>query len=790
MKCLKILSFAAILACLAPPVVYGEDTGSHWDKLNRELGEHYRAGQYDKALVLAKQALEVAEKAVGPDHPDVALSLNGLALIYGTLGQYAQAEPLYQRALAIREKALGPHHPDVAASLNSLAVLYREQGQDGQAEPLYMRALAIQEQALGPHHPDVALSLNNLAALYHTQGQYAQPEPLYKRALAIREKALGPHHPAVAGSLNNLASLYETQGQYASALPLVRRASVIYRQRIVAGGSDNASAQEATINRDGFFQHLSLLAQNPDQEAATQIVDESFQIAQLAQASGTGAAVAKMAARFAKGDNAIAILVKRKQDAVERRAKAEASMLKAVSQTPDKRNLAAEQQLRDVIAGLGKDIIAVDAALDKRFPEYQELTRPEPLAIRQAQALLRPNEAMFVYAIEDEQSWLWVVRQKQATFLSLNVKQATLNQQIKELRTQTEVPDTGQLRKVDVATLHTLYRQLFAPASPHLKDVQHLMVVPAGALQSLPLSMLVASKPKVINNDIDYREVDWLIKHYAISVLPSVSSIRAFRQFAKAGTAQKPFIGFGDPLLKDDSATTRKLKIAGLFHSAGGGAANSQQTDIADVDMLRKQYRLPESADEIKAMAKIMRAGENAIFLQEKATETSVKKLDLSKYRMLAFATHGVMADEIGYGFEAGLILTPPKQGTLEDDGYLSAGEIAKLKLNADWVLLSACNTAAADGSPGAEGLSGLAKAFFYAGSRSLLVSHWPVASKATVLLTTTMLREYDANPKQGKAAAQRKAMLALMYTPDHPEYAHPLYWAPFAVVGEGGAGR
>ncbi len=429
-------------------------------------------------------------------------------MLYYTQDQYAQAEPLYKRALAIVKKALGPHHPDITTDLNNLAALYKTQDQYAQAEPLYKRTLTIMEKALSPHHPYITTSLNNLTALYKTQGQYAQTEPLYKRSLAIYEKALGPHHPDVALSLNNLAELYRTQGQYASALSLVRRASTIYHHRIIAGGSDNASAQEATKNRNGFFRHLSLLAQNPDQEAATQIADESFQIVQLAQASGTDAAVAKMAARFAKDDDAIAILVKRKQDAVERRAKAEASMLKTVSQTPDKRNPATEQQLRDAIAGLSKDIVAVDAALDKRFPEYQELTRPEPLTIRQAQALLRPNEAMLMYAIANEQSWLWIMRQKQATFLSLNAKQATLAEQIKELRTQTEIPDTGQLHKVDVATLHTLYRQLFTPALPHLKSVQHLIMIPAGPLQSLPLSMLVASKPKVINNDIDYREVD------------------------------------------------------------------------------------------------------------------------------------------------------------------------------------------------------------------------------------------------------------------------------------------
>lgn len=139
---------------------------------------------------------------------------------------------------------------------------------------------------------------------------------------------------------------------------------------------------------------------------------------------------------------------------------------------------------------------------------------------------------------------------------------------------------------------------------------------------------------------------------------------------------------------------------------------------------------------------------------------------------------------------EPGLILTPPNIGTLEDDGYLTAGEIAKLKLNADWVILSACNTAASDGTQGAEGFSGMAKAFLYAGARSLLVSHWPVASEATVPLTTGMLAAYEANPALGKAQAHRIAMLARMNTPDHPEYAHPLFWAPFVVVGEGGANK
>ena len=149
------------------------------------------------------------------------------------------------------------------------------------------------------------------------------------------------------------------------------------------------------------------------------------------------------------------------------------------------------------------------------------------------------------------------------------------------------------------------------------------------------------------------------------------------------------------------------------------------------------------------------------------------------------------MAGEFaGYG-EPALVLTPPDKGDATDDGLLGASEVAQLKLDADWVILSACNTAAPDGTPGAEGLSGLARAFFYAGSRALLVSHWPVLSDASVRLTTGAIETLAREPQIGRAEALRRAMLALLDDATlPPEYAHPAIWAPFSLVGEGGAGR
>ena len=172
-------------------------------------------------------------------------------------------------------------------------------------------------------------------------------------------------------------------------------------------------------------------------------------------------------------------------------------------------------------------------------------------------------------------------------------------------------------------------------------------------------------------------------------------------------------------------------------------------------------------------------------------TETAVKIMPLDRYRVVHFATHGLLAGETAQlakvHAEPALVFSPPDKATEEDDGLLTASEVAGLKLDADWVVMSACNTAAGS-EPGAEALSGLAKAFFYAGARALLVSHWPVNSYAATMLTSRTFAELRKAPEIGRSEAFRRAMLALMSDPKRPWAAHPSIWAPFVVVGEGGA--
>jgi tetratricopeptide (TPR) repeat protein len=244
----------------SPPAALGQSS-TIWDTadvaaLNQQATQLYNQGRYSEAIPLAQRALAIQEKALGPDHPDVALSLNNLAELYRA--QNADAEPLYKRSLAIDETALGPNHASVTGTLNNLGALYQAQGRYAEAEPLLKRSLAIKERAFGPDHPNVALSLNNLGELYRIQGHYADAEPLLKRSLAINEKAFGPEHPNVAFSLNNLASLYVAQGRYSEAEPRYLRSLAIWEKSL---GSDHPNVAISLNNLGLLYQAQGRIAE-------------------------------------------------------------------------------------------------------------------------------------------------------------------------------------------------------------------------------------------------------------------------------------------------------------------------------------------------------------------------------------------------------------------------------------------------------------------------------------------------------------------------------------------------
>ena len=416
-----------------------------------------------------------------------------------------------------------------------------------------------------------------------------------------------------------------------------------------------------------------------------------------------------------------------------------------------------------------------EKTISERFPEYGALVSPAPIDLKQLQTLLAEGEALVAYAVGEKRSFAWVIRRNGADFVSLDISSRDIEQQVQFLRNKLQPNDRGELPDMTPATSSRLYRQIFAPLESSLTGVKRIFLIPDAALQSLPFGVLGAGDPQA---------PEWLAKRYAFATLPSVSALRALRHFSKPAFGKEPFVGFGDPVLEGDADNRRGVATGNLFATRGlsSKAATIDGTGVVDVAALRKAAPLPDTADELRSLSSSLRGSSKAIYLKAKATETRVKQIDLSQYRFVGFATHGVMAGEMAGVAEPGLILTPPETGSLQDDGYLSASEVAQLKLNADWVLLSACNTAAPDGTPGAEGLSGLAKAFFYAGTRSLLVSNWQVSSSATQKLMSDTMKRYVDAPEKGKPEALQAAMLSMISSKD---YQHPFFWAAFVVVGD-----
>ncbi len=778
--------------------------------------------RYDEAEPLYRRALSVLEAAHGDSHPNIAATLNNLANLYRLQGKLDAAQPLFQRSLRIAEATRGANHPETAAAQANLAQLYLDRGKPAEASPLFRKSLAALEGALGPDHPDVATALNNLAAADRAAGRLAEADQELRRAVAILEKATGPASLDTATALANLASLDLTAGRAQLAVERLGKARDARQALLGADHPDVIAAlygmalAERAQNRPGpaleqvrqaakaleargarlrsdqrqqgtvstkdpatevVLLHLALLGATPNPRDAA-IVGEGFRSAQGLRGAKTSSAVSRMAARFAAGTNALAATIRQRQDLIERFRTVDALLVRELSKPGDQRK--DDAKLRAESEQLGQEIDRIDRELATRFPEYAELADPRPLSVADTQALLGPGEALLLYALDAKASHLWVVRGDGATYVPIAAGEAEIARDITALRQAvdpTQMRDPGNPPAFPIAKANEVYRRILGGAETQLQGIRHVIVVPDGALQSLPFSMLVDSAQT--------SPPAYLLNKYAFTTLPAVSSLRALRKFAQQSKAAQPFVGFGDPILAPQPT---QVAQRGLTRSAP--ATLFREGALANVAELRKLPGLPETADELRTLARLLKADEKtALFLRQQATERRVRQMKLSQYRVLAFATHGLMSGEFPGVVEPALVLTPPARASEQDDGVLTASEIAQLSLDAEWTILSACNTAAADGTPGAEGLSGLARAFFYAGTRALLVSHWQVESMAAARLTTVAIQQMAANPKLGRAEALRQSMLAMINDKAEPR-AHPLFWAPFVVVGEGGAPR
>jgi CHAT domain-containing protein/tetratricopeptide (TPR) repeat protein len=735
---------------------------------------YFDQGLYKKAIPLLVRSYELTNSVEGIDPEVKATMLNNLGQLYLAAFEPSKAREYLLEAIDLVANKLGPEHPSLIVKLNNLSAAYAGEEDYKNAEVIGKRALAIAENSFGPDHYHIASLLNTLSYLYSKNGDHEKAEQLMFRGINILKAALPPDHADLILSYRNTAHFFAAQGIYTEALDWHRLATSIVRKKF----SDADVEKSREVSREVIF-HVDL-ALHPEQEGGRdQLEAEAFEAVQLARFSSTGRALSKFSARFATKDTDLAKLIRERQDVLQVHEKLERHFVEILALPGSKQNSKTEQRIRGEIEVSNMRLAQLQGSIQQNFPQFDELTRLRPLRIADVKTLLKTGEALitFMSSSDERQFHVFVVRKDQAMAYTVELSRDETVELVTRLRAgldTSRIKSINHLPYYDLATAHQLYKRLLSPAEPMLEDIQHLFVVPSSALESIPLGILVTEKPEILTGSLEeYRNAAWLYRKIAITTLPSIRSLKALRKFARPSQAVEPFLGFGDPILEGTGSLAPASKIREFFTKG-----------IADVNKVRMLEPLPETADELQMMASYLDADAELVYLREHATERQVKTMALDAYRVIAFSTHALISGQLGL-HEPALVLTPPAKGSIEDDGLLTASEIAQLKLDADWVVLSACNTASGT-EPGAEGLSGLARAFFYSGARTLLVSHWPVVAEVSARITTTIFRERKLNPQTGPAEALRLAMLSVMKSKSEPAYAHPIFWAPFVVVGEG----
>jgi len=597
--------------------------------------------------------------------------------------------------------------------------------------------------------------------------------------------------------------LYAQEENTEDALAYSRKAtaSVIAHASVESSGTQQTESTAGLVEQrtDYFVRDVTNLAAAVRKriEPEADLGREALIMAQWAKQSAAAAAVQQMGLRFAAGTDALAALVRERQDLSAFWRDRDKALLAALTKPQGQQDPVAIGTLRRKLAEVESKLAANSARLEQEFPEYAALASGKPLKVEEVQRLLGADEALLFWLTGTEQSYVFALTQDDFEWHEIGLGAEKLSEKVTAVRAGLELEtfkSRGKPAPFDIALAHELYVALIGPVEELVKGKRHLLVVPSGPLTSLPFHLLVTEKAAQpvpgIKGIALYRDAAWLIKRHAVSVLPSVASLGALRLFARKSASTKSMIGFGDPIF-DPAERARVLAQRGVTKSrALVTRAYSELWDGSSPDrkkLAQALPSLPETADELEGVAVKLGALRSDIHLQKDATETTVKRAALSDYRVIYFATHGLLAGDVKGLGEPALALTIPDAPNDVDDGLLTASEVAQLKLNADWVVLSACNTAAGD-KPGAEALSGLARAFFYAGAHALLVSHWSIDSDAATRLTTMTFDILQSEPMIGRAEALRRAMLALMNDTTSPLNAHPALWAPFVLVGEGKA--
>jgi CHAT domain-containing protein len=538
---------------------------------------------------------------------------------------------------------------------------------------------------------------------------------------------------------------------------------------------------------DAYAKAAQARSKAGDDRGAQALLVEMFEAAQLSQGGITSQQIAQATARLSENarDPKVAEAIKARQDSAnaladlyrerdrleQARNPAPSAAAPGVALPTASAPPAISPELDAKIAKAQADVANADAALQAAAPNFGQLVQQVAPA-SQVFAALAPGEGFVSISLSNDGGWSFLLRDGHVYAARVDGGTPRMAKLVKTIRASIE-SDTGTPPPFNVAAARELYDATLGGLAAGMKGMTSLVVAPVGPLLSVPFELMLTGPA-----DPDHLgTAPFLLRRMEIAHVPAAANFVSLRKIAGGSRAQQAWFGFGDfhPVT---------LAQARASYSAGCGDSAALFAGLPP---------LPYAKRELEAARQILSAPAADELLGSRFTAPAVLKTPLKNYRILHFATHALLPTDLHCQTEAAIVTSAPAGAKNASGALLTASEVTGLDLDANLVILSACNSGGPGGGAAGESLSGLARSFFYAGARALLITHWEVNDQAAAYLVAVTLQRYRADPGLGFAGALRAAQLAMLdgAGKDLPAaIAHPFYWAPFALIGDGSGKR
>ncbi len=769
-------------------------------------------GDYSSALKYQKRALNIQE-SIDPNSVNTAAILHNLGTLAWNRGYFNAALHYHIRALKIREKEL-PKSLYVASSLTNLGSVNRAMGNQDAALYYFQRALDL-EEALAPDGTHLAYTLNSMGVVSQDRGDLTAALYYFQRALAIWENK-GSKNVQMANVLSNLGGMAYDRGDYGSATAYYQDSLVIL-ENIASGSIEEAhtlnglaktknrmgqvnnaeiyfersiQALEAQLGRIGGSDHIKAEFKGQHEDYYREYIEFTVLNNKLVTAFDMFERTKAKILHQMIFERDLLFIGKNVREELERARIRITYQYEKIQAELNSCNLTEDDQriveLRGTLIGLRQEYEDVIEETRKSSPRLASLRAPNPLVLAEVQQMLDPDTVMLSYCVTKDKTFLFIVRKREGLAVhTIEKGEPYFRDRVRELQRVIRDPGSRVAGRLLKGLCIELFNELIAPAKDQIEDSQWLVILPDGPLHKLPFNLLLEERGG---------EPRYLIEWKPITTAVSSTIYAELKNRPKRDQLQ--IAAFGDPVYP-----TFPRPASNRVAVTTRGAISFLEDPVPDPDLsgfLRDNPNellpLPYTAQEVGAIARAY-PNQTRLYLKREASEQNVKALG-TEPGIIHFACHGWVNDR--FPLESALAFTIPdsfEEG--EENGILQAWEIFDgLRIDADLVVLSACETGLGK-TQGTEGLTGLTRAFQFAGARSIIASYWNVEDQATAALMSRFYRYLKEG--KNKSEALRQAQIDLIRNPlksEQPylfgllkrtinrDVSHPFYWAAFQLIG------